>query len=246
MWLESTDSGDNSEAVYPANRLTEIAQTLASIRATIKTSGIKHISTISSMLLPVDDMLQNWRDQLPPSWVPRPDPSCLSPECALHAHIERGPSDVYPDLWIASIWNNYRAARIIIHETLLSSSMVCKSTIPVAGGQITNHSIVILREMSAEICRSVEYHLRPAIISSPYDASIQQRRMIPGGHLLIWPLFMAGKLPTTNSKYRFWISDLLSQIGISLGIRLAMSLSETLRQDTNWMTFSETELWNLP
>lgn len=152
-------------------------------------------------------MLLNWQAQLPPSWIPRPDP-------------DGNPFDLYPDLYVASLWNNLRGARILIHETLGTTA--------------------VLHQMSTDICRSVEYHLR----GLPPRTGRTAQHVVPGGsELLIWPLFMAGKLPTTGAQRRGWIADQLGEIGMRLGNRLAVSLGEILREGDG-IPFSRSELWD--
>ncbi|OAP64794.1 hypothetical protein AYL99_00766 [Fonsecaea erecta] len=245
-WVECADIGENREFVHFGNRLAEIVETLASVRALIKASVKQEIEDVSSMLLPIDNMLQRWEDQLPMPWRPRPHPACCSEDCSLHTQFEGMPCEVYPDLYCASIWNNYRGARILIHETLLSTAVSSPITTEVDSKQL-HTTINLLHRMSTGICLSVDYHLRPNLKTPHYNSNDHQNAMgahsIPGGELLLWPLFMAGALPTTSPERKIWISNHLKRIGNNLGIGLALSMSQSLCHERDTIPFSHSELW---
>jgi hypothetical protein len=178
-WVESSQKGDE----YPSNRISEIVQHLASIRALIKRRNITSTSKIASMLLPIDRMLQQWRDQLPVSWWPQSFPSPGNSSVFFDSKF-----DIYPDLWIATIWNNYRSARILIHETLmtlvLAGFLACGST-------TLDDSIGILSAVTLEICRSVPFHFDPSGVCGGLNTvqgkNGQEFSSCPGGYLLLWP-----------------------------------------------------------
>jgi len=225
-WAEAFQSTDE----HPANRISEIVEHLASSLAFIKGYNITSPSSIASILLPIDEMLQRWQQQLPSTWLPV---SLRSPNdtMALFDSI----FDRYPDLWIASVWNNYRGARILIHQMLMSS----------VRGNLASHETVsldqstkILHIMATEICRSVPYHLEQS------GTAGQKCSSHPGGYLLTWPLYMAATLSTTSTECRMWIADRLHEIGIGLGLQLALSLSIDLRQRQATTSFLETEFWS--
>ncbi|OAL40293.1 hypothetical protein AYO20_00029 [Fonsecaea nubica] len=245
-WLEYASVGEDYEVVYLANRLSEIVETLASVRAFIKASKTRETGDISSMLLPIDLMLQSWRNQLPTSWLPVPRPACRCEDCSSRSHFEGMPFDAYPNLYVASLWNNYRGARILVHEMLLSTATSSSITAIMDDKELCP-TINLLRQMSTEICLSVDYHLRP-IPDDSFSGSVGHLKgivtpSIPGGELLIWPLFMAGMLPTTIPARRMWISDHLRQIGANLGIGLALSMSQAMDNKRDTTPFSHSELW---
>lgn len=239
QWAEPCQLKDE----YPANRFSEINEQLAAARAYIKHQTITDPLIIESLLEPLDKMLQNWRENLPESWSSKP--------CILLSHYSSDNTelgshhDVYPDMWIASMWNNYRSARILIHETIFSAIMRSDSKEKMVHLQ---SSINILREMTAETCRSVEYHMGYCgrfnnDSSHPgFKFNSQKHEIIPGGYLLIWPLYMAGMLPTTTKDQRNWMAEKLCQIGINMGVRLAFSLGTVLYQEDQ-RSFSHTEMW---
>jgi hypothetical protein len=232
-WVESSQKGDE----YPSNRISEIVQHLASIRALIKRRNITSTSKIASMLLPIDRMLQQWRDQLPVSWWPQSFPSPGNSSVFFDSKF-----DIYPDLWIATIWNNYRSARILIHETLmtlvLAGFLACGST-------TLDDSIGILSAVTLEICRSVPFHFDPSGVCGGLNTvqgkNGQEFSSCPGGYLLLWPLYMAGMLQTTSKECRKWIADQLNRVGLCLGIHLAISLSTALQHANT--SFLQTEFW---
>ncbi|KAH8819168.1 hypothetical protein F5884DRAFT_864617 [Xylogone sp. PMI_703] len=177
-----------------------------------------------------------------------------------------GTIDLYPDLWIASIWNNYRASRILIHETILSSTL---SNAPSPGTpsylleNMIFRSSSVLRDMTTAVCRSVYFHMNSCsqdidtdididIDIAPDLESPRSQRLHPtmppnathmsGTYLLIWPLYMAGLLRTTPVEQRAWLADKLEVIGWELGNRQAVRLSAALREVRN-ETFIHTKEW---
>ncbi|OQU98998.1 Fungal Zn2-Cys6 binuclear cluster domain-containing protein isoform 1 [Cladophialophora immunda] len=200
-WLECANAGENCEVVHLANRLSEIVETLASVRSLIKASKTGEIGDILYMLLPIDNMLQSWQDQLPMSWRPVPHPACSFEDCSLHSHFEGRPFEVYPDLYIASLWNNYRGARILIHEMLLSTAISTSMTTVIDSKQLRT-TINLLHQMSTEICLGVNYHLRPGPNVSSYKSSGHQIRLAP--ILAFSGLAQSAKLPVVDLGLDFY------------------------------------------
>ncbi|RFU25537.1 hypothetical protein B7463_g10801, partial [Scytalidium lignicola] len=167
-----------------------------------------------------------------------------------------GQFNLYEDLWIAAVWNNYRGSRILIHETILSSAIsnpAPPSTPPQFIENMMNESAGILVEMTVDVCRSVYFHMNSCSRNpSPQPSPSMSRPRHPtmptnsthmsGSYLLIWPLYMAGLLRTTPGRQRSWLADKLEIIGRELGNRQAIMLSDALREFRN-ETFIKTKEW---
>lgn len=145
--------------------------------------------------------------------------------------------EVYPDLWVASMWNNYRMIRILIHETILSITLKYGTPEQKAALQ---PSIDILREMTTQVCRSVAFHLG----THQHRKSKAKDDAILGGYLLAWPLFYAGMLRTTPISQKRWMASRMHHIAVTMGLRLAHSFAEAL-QIPDEGSFSDPEYWIL-
>lgn len=104
-----------------------------------------------------------------------------------------GGCDVYTDIWIASVWNNYRTARILTHalrtRCLLSLGLDCRG------------SVQVVTRMVDEICASLPFHMRAGPL---------------GGYFLLWPLMVAGiagSAGIAGEERKKWINGRLEVIG---------------------------------
>jgi hypothetical protein len=96
--------------------------------------------------------------------------------------------------------------------------------------------------MADDVCHSVPFHLGH---QSQIDVELTLDDVhvaIPGGYLLMWPLFLSGMLRTTPTAQKRWIASKLRHIGVRMGLRLAFSMSEKLvEMDNN--SFSDSKVW---
>ncbi|KAJ3497835.1 hypothetical protein NLG97_g1592 [Lecanicillium saksenae] len=154
-WSNWAESADN-RAEAAANRFAELNGKLAAARAEIKQRFISSPEIISAMLLPIDTMFEDWRQTLPVSWTYK-SYRHLHPEPRQERQYT-SQYDVYPDLYIASTWNNYRSVRILIHESIIAAIM--KRGAQTQDTVALKRSFLVLRAMADGICHSVPYHLQ--------------------------------------------------------------------------------------
>lgn len=232
-WAEPTQTRDEASL----NRFSELNEHLAAIRAEIKRKGICNPAAVAAMLDPVDRKLEDWRTRLPDSWRFKSYRSLGSEVDSVESYKLQ--YDEYPGLWVASTWNNYRMIRILIHESIMTATMKHGSD---KEKRELQHSAKTLTEMTNGICYSVPYILgdRP----NARGASQAENPNIipkPGGYLLVWPLFLAGALSTTSKDQRIWIARALRDIGLRMGMQLAVSMAIKLEQTAT--SFSDPEMW---
>ncbi|KAF7592262.1 hypothetical protein BBP40_000464 [Aspergillus hancockii] len=154
---------------------------------------------------------------------------------------------IYPSATSSIAWNNYRFTRIILNGTIaFLCSLVERET-----GQAYPHApseeqtTEITRQLAEDICSSVPYHLGSA------DSSDSAAFGIPfaGGVLrLIWPLFIATDCAGATSKMRAWIAQCLEKIGHGVGIHMAVTMAQLLRDDLylDWQTEGEPTIAKRP
>lgn len=235
-WAECMQPHDES----PGNRFSEINEKLAAVRAELKRDGICSPQIVTARLLSIDVALLNWERTLPESWAYE----------SYRATNFAGslpstwtlPYDVYPDLWVASMWNNYRSVRLLIHEAIIKATLRYGST---EEKRALQYSGRVLVDMTNDICRSVPYHLeqKQTIRQESSSDSTECMELVatPGGYLLMWPLFLSGMLRTTPRDQRSWTKSKLWQIGTCMGLRLALSMAKILEQKEK--SFSDSEVW---
>lgn len=220
---------------FYANRFGEINARLAAVRADIKYRNITDPSAVATALLPFDNELESWSNRIPMEWKPKlyrrlQDDASQS----IHEDLD-SQYEAYPDLWVASMWNNYRVVRILIHETIMSITLKYGTPEQKANLQ---PSVDLLREMTTQVCRSVAFHLG----TQQHRKSMASIDAIPGGYLLAWPLFLAGMLRTTPRAQRQWMASRMHHIAVTMGLRLAHSFAEALQIPTDG-SFSDPEFW---
>lgn len=239
-WTEDPKKKDEASL----NRFSELNEELAAIRAEIKEKAIRSPAVVTAMLEPIDRKIEDWRLKLPDSWNFKSYRS-LVPGIHPSTGGQMFQYDDYPDFWVASTWNNYRMVRILIHESIMTVTMKYGTD-----KQKTKlkHSAQVLAEMTNGVCSSVPYILgdrcsRRYSRSSFETARPDLRRAKPGGYTLLWPLFLAGSLSTTPKDQREWIALVLRELGLRMGMQLAMSMATKLEETTS--SFSDPNLWIL-
>lgn len=194
------------------------------------------------MLEPIDDKIEAWSSKLPDSWNFRSYRS-LVPGVNPVAGGQMFQYDDYPDFWVASTWNNYRMVRILIHETIMTTTMKYGTD---EEKTRLKRSAKILAEMTNGVCSSVPYILGDRCPRRYSRASLEAarpdlRRAKPGGYTLLWPLFLAASLSTTAKDQRDWIAGVLREMGLRMGMQLAITMATKLKQTSS--SFSDPNLW---
>jgi hypothetical protein len=223
-----------------SNRFAEINANLASIRAEIKSKGIDSDAVVTAKLLAVDKELVDWKQTLPESWayeiIRAPATEISSP------YVWQVRYDVYQDFWAAAVLNSYRCIRLIIHEAIIKAVSADESG---ASQKALECSVAALRETTDDICSSVPYLLgrRPLNAQNMQTQDQAQPEPVPspGGYVLLWPLFLSAMMRTTSRDQRSWAAGIWRHVGLTMGLRLAMSMATTLEQTNK--TLIDGESW---
>ncbi|EYB27155.1 hypothetical protein FG05_12602 [Fusarium graminearum] len=189
------------EAYIPVNKLSQINEGLASTRAKLKYLGVTDPEIISQSLMPFDRMMEQWADDLPPIWEYKSYRS-IGPDGIPSSRYDLQ-YDIYNDPWIACIWNSYRNARLLIHESIIVATLKHGSQ---EQKETLQSSFKILRSMADGICYSAAYHLGhrrqdDTVMIHPETGRLDNTPA-PGGFLLLWPLFFAAIQRTSSTDQR--------------------------------------------
>jgi hypothetical protein len=153
---------------------------------------------------------------------------------------------VYPTLWTATAWNNYRAVRLLINELILNQ--LChlylnNSESPLLWNDacfFENRVLAsnrILLQLCHDICASVPFYL-----GFDLNAEKDMPRAIPkaiNGNLLLWPLYAAGCTDLVSDMMRDWVAGRLRWISDVIGIRQAAPLAFSLRRKQDHLRWKD-------
>ena len=146
---------------------------------------------------------------------------------------------VYANIWIATIWNNYRCIRILINELIIDQLKYLfrfnpQSTLLWDDSCLYENQILAsnstLLQLCHDICSSVPYFLGFNPDLRPNERPVPKT---VGGNLLIWPLYTAAVTGMVSDLMREWVADRLRWISEIMGIRQAapLALSLARKQD---------------
>jgi hypothetical protein len=128
-------------------------------------------------------------------------------------------SHVYPNIDLASMWNNYHQTRIIVHGIIQS---MCERLLELDTAhdcrQTLLQSIAISKQMVEDICASVPYYFTSG------ETGV-------GGLLrLSWPLFVAADSSVSTAVEKEWLRQSLEKIAEITGAQQALTMSHFLRK----------------
>lgn len=134
-----------------------------------------------------------------------------------------GTVDTYFDLYVAGVWNIFRAARLqlIALNISLSASL----------GESYVHQVRDATSVVEDIIASVPYHLTENLPAFVYEARLESSTgiLVPGrflgGLLLVHPLYIASHMGFLPGKMREYLRACLLWIGSRMGIGQATVLA---------------------
>ncbi|RDK43167.1 C6 finger domain protein [Aspergillus phoenicis ATCC 13157] len=218
------------------DRLLNIMGRLANLRADIKEKIITDRKKMLESAYAVEAELMSWLTSLPDNF---PYATIQDPWPTLNW----GPKPynniyhVYTDFWICNSWNQYRVARIIISDLILTCIRELNAGSPLPADLVTHTSQIrnTARQLASDVCASVPYYFTDSVFKlATGQAEMSSRYEIPSqqgfvrGLVLLWPLAMAAATRGLNHPLRRWVLDCLQLIGHGMGIDQALALIELL------------------
>ncbi|CAG7556382.1 unnamed protein product [Fusarium equiseti] len=214
-----------TEAYIPINQLSQINEALARARADLKYQEITDPDVISSRLLPFDILMEEWARSLPASWEYKSYRSA-GPDGVPSSRFDLQ-YDTYTNPWIACLWNCYRNARLLVHESVIVATLKHGTE---QQQQSLQSSYKVLRIMADGICHSAAYHLGYRRNDEKTSSDVEDNTPAPGGFLLLWPLFFAAVQRTSPPGQRLWAAGIIRQIGKQMGLQVALSMAGLLEE----------------
>lgn len=221
-----------------SNRLIVIIGKLSNLRADIQARAFSNEREIISMASSIEADLIAWLAALPPEFTyethtKSPYDTLLQEKCRGQALYD-DQYHVYPNLWVCNTWNQYRCARIIVSEIILSHirQISDSSSLRSLSDEFRLHCKTLrstIRRLAVDICRSVPFHL------GAHEKDVSPNCPPPesyiGGLMLLWPLFLAGVVENPNHGLRRWVVQCLKMIGHTMGLDQALALMDIVASD---------------
>ncbi|KAF2727725.1 hypothetical protein EJ04DRAFT_581818 [Polyplosphaeria fusca] len=177
---------------------------ILALRAAIKDGTITGSTAICNEAKRIDRDLQTWRSSLPRDWEYH-----VVQGAAGATWCFRGEYHVYENAWVAQVWNNWRAMRILLQQLIISYSDAGALNLE------TSDAVDLVRKLSSEIC-----HTTCTFVVGKARSSA-----------LIWPLSVVAQEPRNGLLERRWAVKHLQDVGAALGMRRATVIADAVARE---------------
>lgn len=161
-------------------------------------------------------------DELRPNTIGTVSRPTLNDECSPGCFP--GKVDTYFDIYVASIWNVYRAARLYLMELIASLQSAQSSP------EFMDSSSINYYHLVEGILSSIPYHLTEDLHEFVQDVNTERVIQNPGkiahGLLLMHPIHVVSSLPTVDPEVKQYMKRCLMWIGDHLGIGQASLMAK--------------------
>jgi hypothetical protein len=199
-----------------ASSLWDIIVRLADFRAAMANKGPFSSDYSVPVLLQLDSDLEKWTFGLPSSWT-----------YELRTYVTQG--NIYTPFYhrysgfsIATVWNQYRVARCLVNELLLTyldaSSPASSALHPSSLLEQSDRIKEIIRNICTDICASVPYFFRQTDQNDPQSPGI-------GAMEVMWALYICASMHCLPEEQRLWTIQQLEKIGYEMWITQALTLA---------------------
>ena len=223
-----------------SNQLIIIIGRISNLRADIIAGNFPNAQEIVSAASALDAELIAWLAALPPGFsyehhTASPYDFDFQQRCrGLTLYDDQ--YHVYPNLWVCNSWNQYRCARIIVSEIILSHirQMSDSSSLRSLSDEFRMHCRTLratIRRLAVDICRSVPFHLGAHLDPHVPANGVPPPEGYLGGLMLLWPLFLAGVVENPNHQLRRWVVQCLRMIGNTMGLDQSLALMDIVAAD---------------
>jgi hypothetical protein len=211
---------------------------LSNLRSDIRANTCGNEQEIISKASAIEADLIAWLASLPPEF--NYTTHTKSPFDSLFQQRFRGvaPYDdqyhVYPSLWVSNSWNQYRSARIIVSEIILTHvrRISDSSSLSSLSEEFRLQCRTLrstIRRLAVEICRGVPFHFNAH--QAEREPSLPPPESYIGGLVLLWPLFVAGIVESPDHGLRRWVVKCLQMIGHTMGLDQALAVADIVAAD---------------
>ncbi|PWY69703.1 hypothetical protein BO70DRAFT_432353 [Aspergillus heteromorphus CBS 117.55] len=227
------------------DRLGILVIKLSTLCAAVKDGTIQQPTDIIRRSLSLDADFMSTLLAIPPTWA-YSTVEVPHSEGGSRMHSVWGTRfHIYRNLTISSAWNNYRSARLVIHELIITAakSLQHSSNMNTRNEQ---ESLILQSERTChqiveDICASVPFHLGATAGDADACGGIAASPTGAGGITVVWPLLIAANSGFASPTLRNWVTDCLDKIGHSLGINQALAVAQLLRNGMRTRSFASVD-----
>lgn len=154
-------------------------------------------------------------------------------DCQIAVGYWPGEVDTYFDLYVAAVWNIFRAARLLLLDLIIKLS----DSDLLGDFDSRMYCITTANGMAKDIAASVPYHLADnlqAFLNQLSTNEIGEPGRLLGGLLLMYPLHVASKIPFLPVEMREYMRRCLTWIGSNMGLGQATLLAK-VRDARRWI-----------
>lgn len=161
-----------------AARLTSATVNIADLRSCAKSALLlprsseseQEVNDLLEYAISVDLFVAAWPESLPEDWKATPADGFDYPfNTSKSAFVYNDRKDVYLDLWVQSIWNQYRSARIKVQTIILDCIAWLDMPYEHQWYWRAIYAKMITQEMADDICASVPFALGTKTLGGPGD-----------------------------------------------------------------------------
>ena len=146
-----------------------------------------------------------------------------------------GKVDTYFDLYVAGVWNVFRAARLLLTTLIITLSDATKDK-----GSRASHTH-IASDIAEDLIASIPYHLADSLQiflnEVTADTGITTPGRALGGLLLLHPLYVASRVPFLPKYMREYAQRCLTWIGSNMGLGQADLLAKVREPPSGSFTY---------
>lgn len=145
-----------------------------------------------------------------------------------------GAIDVYPDLWVANLWNVMRSMRLVLTGIVVRCVAIIVSPRDYRTTVQYNEAITLRTELINSVISSVPYHyglvgrrtgLHQCTATTSFECGDNSSTKGLAGYFLLYPLARIVNEDCISENLRQWVRDQLTYIGDRLGIRYAKAIT---------------------
>jgi hypothetical protein len=230
----------------PCWKLSDILVNVAKFRADVKEGILVDCGSIVKIAQDLEFELSSLAGRMPAQWLFESVPIKAMSELVLGTCYH-----VYPDQWVAYVWNSFRTSRLLLHKEIRTrlEEKLAMSPLSFLETDALNYqnSTKTLRQMISEICATVPQYsgylqvLATDAILAEACGSLENISLskassltngiptIAGAYLILWPLLNAGQT-TESDMQRNWIVERSRYIGMVTGIQRAFVFADIIER----------------
>lgn len=222
----------------PAWRLSQIMEKVAGFRTEVKNRYLCDRLQIVHSAFRIDQELSELTENMPSDWQYQRVTNKQDSEFVFGSEFH-----IYPDLWMACIWNFIRTCRLILHGEIClqlgDASHLPNPDVSTISNCLYRQSILVMDSLVSEICATVPQFCDYSTMLTKEDLGDPDvgARNSTGDDVpatasvyhLLWPLLHAG-LATKSDIQREWIINRCHYIGKTTGIRQVLALADFLEK----------------